>query len=578
MLSEQRKVALFLLLLHLALAPVASAQPPSSIVRLYRDLTRMAALDLFDGTVLVARGEEIMLYQGYGLADRENEIPFAPDTISTIGSITKQFTAAAILALEEKGILNVEDPLSKFFTDVPRGKADITLHQLLTHTAGMPDALGEDEDWIDRDTFLERAWAAELASEPGGEYSYSNVGYSILAAVIEEVSGQNYEQFLRTTFFDPLGMAETGYVIPELDPDRLAVGYRNGERWGTLLDKQDLDRGFSWHLVGNGGIHSTARDMHRWLRSLRTQEILTDDSTAKLFGRHVSEGDESSFYGYGWVTFHLPNGETMIGHNGGNGYLFEDLNFFPHRGDLTFFLMVNDERAGEAVSAYIVRVLTGREVAAPPELHTLSAFKMEKLTGTYVLESGEEISVWPTGPGVELETPSWRVQAAVYGGAVAPIEELESMSRETGRIVKGIVDGDLRPLFKAWGEKPSLERLQQIYGERLENWEAEHGEAKGATVIGTLPDSRGFRTWARIDFANGSVFQAWAWRDGSLAGWGPRDGPPPQIFYPVGPSEFASFSLAGGGSARLVFDKNEDGVPTLRIGTGSNSLVAKRLD
>jgi CubicO group peptidase (beta-lactamase class C family) len=578
MLTKARKVALLLLLVHGTLAVVAGAQPPSSIVRLYRDLTRMEALDLFDGTVLVARGEEIFLHQGYGLADHENEVPFAPDTISTIGSITKQFTAAAVLALEEKGMLSVEDPLSKFFADLPPGKAGITLHQLLTHTTGMPDALGEDEDWIDRDTFLERAWAAELASEPGSEYSYSNIGYSILAAVVEVVSGLEYERFLRQTYFNPLGMAETGYVIPELDPERLAIGYRDGERWGTILDKQDLDRGFSWHLVGNGGIHSTSRDMHRWLRSLRTQEILTDDSTAKLFGRHVSEGDESSFYGYGWVTFHLPNGETMIGHNGGNGYLFEDLNFFPHRGDLTFFLMVNDERAGEAVSGYIVRVLTGREVTAPPELHPLSTFKMEKLTGTYVLESGEEISVWPTDPGVELETSSWQVQAAVYGGAVTPIEKLRSMSRETDSIIQGIVDGDLRPLFKAYGEKPSLERLQQIYGERLENWEAEHGEVKGATVLGTLPDSRGFRTWVRIDFANGSIYRAWAWRDGSLAGWGPRDGPPPQIFYPVGPSEFQSFSLAGGGSARLVFGKDNQGVSTLRLGVGPNSLVAKRVD
>jgi CubicO group peptidase (beta-lactamase class C family) len=577
MLNKPRRIAFVILLLHSTFAVAATAQPPSSIVRLYQDLNRMTALDLFAGTILVAQGEEILLYQGYGFADREKEIAFAPDTISTVGSITKQFTASAILALEDQGRLSVEDPLSKFFSDLPPDKAAITLHQLLTHTAGMPDALGEGEDWIDRDTFLTRVWAAELASDPGSEYSYSNVGYSVLAAVIEEVSGQGYEQFLRTTFFDPLGMAETGYVIPEFDPERLAIGYQNGERWGTLLDKQDLERGFSWHLVGNGGIHSTARDMHRWLRSLRTQEILSDDSTAKLFGRHVAEGGDS-FYGYGWVTFDLPTGETMVGHNGGNGYLFEDLNFFPHRGDLAFYLMVNDESAGQAVSGYIVRVLTGQEVTAPPELHALSSFKMEKLTGTYALASGEKLSVWPTDPGVELETPSWQIQAAVYGGAIAPIEELEAMSRETGKIVQAIVDGDLRPLFKAYGERIPLDELQEVYGERLRDWKQEHGEAKSASVLGTLPDSRGFRTWVRIHFEDGAVYQAWAWRNGSLAGWGPRDGPPPQVFYPVGPSEFASFSLAGGGSARLVFDKDEEGVPTLRIGTGADSLVAKRLD
>jgi CubicO group peptidase (beta-lactamase class C family) len=577
MLSEPRKVALFIMLLHLASAGMIGAQPPPSIVRLYQDLTRMAALDLFDGTVLVARGDEVLLHQGYGFADRENEVAFAPDTISTIGSITKQFTAAAILELEEQGRLRVEDPLSKFFAALPQDKAGITLHQLLTHTAGMPDALGEDEDYIGRDAFLERVWTVELASEPGSEYSYSNVGYSVLAAVIEKVSGQEYEVFLHETFFSPLGMADTGYLLPDFDPSRLAIGYRNNERWGTLLEKQDPDRGFSWYLVGNGGIHSTARDMHRWLRSLRTQEILTDDSTAKLFGRHVAEGDDS-FYGYGWVTYDLPNSETMVGHNGGNGYLFEDLNFFPHRGDLAFYLMVNDESAGQAVSGYIVRVLTGQEVAAPPELHRLSSLAVEELTGTYRLASGETLSVWPTDPGIELETPSWQIQAAVYGGAIAPTEELETMSRETGKVVQGIIDGDLRPLFKAYGEKSSLDRLKKVYGERARKWEEEHGKAKSATVLGTHPDSRGFRTWVRIDFERGSIYQAWAWRGGELAGWGPRDGPPPQIFYPVGPKEFASFSLAGGGSTRLVFDKDDEGAPTLRVGDGPNALVAKRLD
>ncbi len=577
MLNKRRKIALLILLLHGTLAVVAAAQPPSWIVRLYRDLTRMATLDLFDGTVLVAQGEEILLYQGYGFADRENEVAFATDTISTIGSITKQFTAAAILALEEQGKLSVEDPLSKFFADLPQDKADITLHQLLTHTAGMPDALGEDEDWIGRDAFLEQVWTAELAGEPGTEYSYSNVGYSVLAAVIEKVSGQGYEVFLHETFFNPLGMAETGYLIPQFDPERLAIGYRNDERWGTLLEKQDLNRGFSWHLVGNGGIHSTAGDMYHWLRSLRTQEILTADSTTKLFGRHVAEGDDS-YYGYGWVTFDLPNGETMVGHNGGNGYLFEDLNFFPQRGDLAFYLMVNDEAAGQAVSGYIVRILTEQDVAAPPELHPLSTFKVEKLTGTYVLDSGEKLSVLTTDLGIKLETPSWQVQAAVYGGAIAPMEELKAMSRETARIVQAVVEGDLRPLFKAYGEKVPLDELQKVYGERLRDWEEEHGEARSASVLGTVPDSRGFRTWVRIDFANGSLYQAWAWRSGSLVGWGPRDGPPPQIFYPVGPSEFASFSLAGGGSAHLVFGKDGKGASTLRLGVGANSLVAKRVD
>lgn len=313
----------------------------------------------FSGSVLVARGGDVLHRGGYGLADREAGVPFRPETVSTIGSITKQFTGAAILRLQERGRLRVDDPVGRFFPDAPTDKAGITIHQLLTHTAGLPPALGSDEEYIGRDDYLKAVWRTELQYPPGERHGYSNTGYSVLAAIVELSSDASYEEFLRREFFDPLDMRHTGYRLADWSEAHVAAGYRDDRHFGRVADKQIHEDGFSWHLVGNGGIHSTVGDMARWVKALRAGEVLSAESLDALFGEHVDEGYGDSYYGYGWVTFHLPNGERMIGHNGGNGFFFADLNFFPDRDDLLYCLFVNDSRS-EEVTGRIRRLLLER--------------------------------------------------------------------------------------------------------------------------------------------------------------------------------------------------------------------------
>ncbi len=334
----------------------ACAAPPTADTTGLDDLLLEEAAGGFAGSVLVARDGEVLHLAGYGLADREAGVAFRPETVSTIGSITKQFTGAAILKLQEQGRLRVDDPVGRFFPEAPTDKAGITIHQLLTHTAGLPPALGSDEEYIDRDSYLEAVWRTELRDPAGERHDYSNTGYSVLAAIVELSSDTSYEGFLRREFFDPLGMSATGYRLADWSEAHLAAGYRDGRRFGRVTDKQTNEDGFSWHLVGNGGIHSTVEDMARWVRALRSGEVLEAESLDALFGEHVDEGYGDSFYGYGWVTFHLPNGERMIGHNGGNGFFFADLNFFPDRDDLLYCLFVNDARS-EEVTGRIRRLL-----------------------------------------------------------------------------------------------------------------------------------------------------------------------------------------------------------------------------
>lgn len=284
----------------------------------------------FSGVVFVAKDGQIALNKGYGLADRESKTSYTADTVFDIGSITKQFTGAAILKLEMQGKLSTDDKISKYFKNVPPDKADITLHHLLTHSAGLLDGLGEDYDKLTRDEMIKGALASRLQTAPGEKYAYSNLGYSLLAAIIEIVTKKPYEKYLSDNLFKPAGMNETGYVTPKWRRENLAAGYaKDGSRWGTPLDKTWDADGPYWNLRGNGGILSTAGDLYKWHLALAGEKILSTAAKEKYFAPHIKEQPEGvSFYGYGWVTQKTPWGTKMIWHNGGNEVFYADFRRF----------------------------------------------------------------------------------------------------------------------------------------------------------------------------------------------------------------------------------------------------------
>jgi CubicO group peptidase (beta-lactamase class C family) len=276
----------------------------------------------FSGAVVVARGAEILLEQGYGLAIRDTGIPNTPETVFDIGSITKPFTAAAILKLEMQGLLQVSDPITSFFANVPADKAEITVEQLLTHTAGFPDAIGGDYEPLSRDQLLQEALGSPLRSSPGARYSYSNVGYSLLGAIIEVASDQSYEQYLADNLWHPAGMEWTGYLQPNWEERTVAHGYWRRFLFGSPLEQRWDDDGPYWNLRANGGLLSTSGDMLRWHQALLGDQILSEEAKSRMFAPQVSEGGDS-FAGYGWSIIETENG-TLITHNGSNGYFFAD--------------------------------------------------------------------------------------------------------------------------------------------------------------------------------------------------------------------------------------------------------------
>jgi len=320
----------------------------------------------FSGSVLVAKDNQILIAQGYGISDKEKEIPFTADTVSSIGSVTKQFTGAGILKLQMMGKLSVKDPITQYFPDVPEDKKGITLHHLLTHTAGFPGAIGPDFDPITREEFIQLAMQTPLKREPGTLYEYSNVGYSLLGIIIELVSGKSYEQFLNQNLFKPAGLTHTGYLIPDWDKENLAHGYRGDNDWGTLLDHPWLEDGPGWHLRGNGGILSTVKDMHQWHKALEGNAVLGEEEKELYYHPHVREGENAdSFYGYGWALFTTPRNTQLIAHNGGNPYFSADFLRYVEEDVVIIALANTNSYRAWKVSEALARIVFGYDYSLP---------------------------------------------------------------------------------------------------------------------------------------------------------------------------------------------------------------------
>lgn len=234
----------------------------------------------FSGVVRVERQGQVLLERGYGLANREAGIPFTAGTVVQIGSNTKDFTKVAILQLVEAGRIGLADPLSGFFPAAPADKGAITISQLLEHRAGFPLGLGPDAEQVTRQQLIDNAMRFKLLFAPGERNNYSNTGYALLAAIIEQVSGTSYDQYVRGNILVPIGLRSTGFHLPGFDEMRLARGYSAGGRdEGTLLSRPYAADGPFWNLRGNGGMLSTVGDMHLFYKALFETDKLLKPAT-----------------------------------------------------------------------------------------------------------------------------------------------------------------------------------------------------------------------------------------------------------------------------------------------------------
>jgi CubicO group peptidase (beta-lactamase class C family) len=519
------------------------------------------------GSVLAARGESIIVAKGYGLADRENQIKETADTVFSIGSITKQFTGAAILKLEMMGKLSVSDPISKYFGDVPADKNEITLHHLLTHTAGFEGALGDDYDPIGREEFIKLALGSKLLFKPGEKYQYSNVGFSLLGIIVELVSGQGYEDFLYEQLFKSAGMERTGYVRPGFAKSELAVGYQGGERWGTALARPWRPEGPGWHLRANGGILSTVGDMHRWYLALKKDTILSAGAKKKYFTPYVKEYPEgNSYYGYGWVIQKTERGATLIWHNGGNGIYNAYMGFEPEN-DLV--VVVSSNIAGKISDDYaekIGQILTG-------DYKELDEGVLREYSGTYRIPSGAELEVrFDENDNLIVTYQAKELVGWLAASGKEVKEEVEQYDRKVEEMLKAVLAGDYAALAAAWGEpvEDVKSRASAFWGAKKK----ELGEVGGLEVLGTLARPRNLFTYVRVDFAKNSAFFTYIWdkESGRLQEMRESENLDRQ-FEPKSQDEFFSPPIG----TTIVFEKDEEGKLAIVIRKGGTETRAGKI-
>jgi CubicO group peptidase (beta-lactamase class C family) len=265
----------------------------------------------FSGSILVARDGKVLVSKGYAMANLEYEAPNTPQTRFRLGSITKQFTATAIMMLEERGKLNVQDSVCKYVTDCPATWQAVTIRHLLSHTSGIPNFTSF-PDYIKTmtqpttmDSLIARFKDKPLDFQPGEQWRYSNSGYVLLGHIIEKLSGKSYEAFLQENIFDPLKMTNTGYDSPARIIKNRAAGYETkGE---AMVNASYLDMTIP-HAAG--ALYSTVEDLYLWDQALYTEKLISKKSFDAMFTPVKND------YGYGWG-IGKQYGLTRIAHGGG---------------------------------------------------------------------------------------------------------------------------------------------------------------------------------------------------------------------------------------------------------------------
>ncbi|SHJ30624.1 CubicO group peptidase, beta-lactamase class C family [Hymenobacter daecheongensis DSM 21074] len=390
----QRPVSSIFLLSLLALSFPTQAQAQVKAQSKAKQLDALASqyaqAGQLNGTVLVAEHGKVIFTKGYGLANREWSQPNAADTKFRIGSLSKQFTAMLVMQLVEKGQLKLDAPISTYLPDYPKPSADkITLHQLLAHTAGLPNYTAQPGfQAISRQPTTPAAFVSTFAGlplefEPGTSYRYSNSGYFVLGAIIEKVTGKSYAQVLSEQILQPLRMQDTGYDLPGTILPRRAAGYVKNEQETANAPYLDMSVPYA-----AGALYSTVQDLYKWDQALYTTQLLSAAGRATMF-KPVKNG-----YGYAWISSKGVMGKdtvNLLWHNGRISGFGTELMRAPQDRNLVIVLDNEGGTQVEDLTIDLMGVLYGRPGTGPkaapaaPKAIAVDAATLRTYTGKYAL-------------------------------------------------------------------------------------------------------------------------------------------------------------------------------------------------
>lgn len=315
-------------------------------------------------TLLVEHRGRRIVARGYGLADVENNVPAELETVYQIASLTKQFTAAAILQLVEQGKLQLDDDVTKLVPELHIRGGTVTVHNLLSHTSGLVE-YNRDEtipEWgtaITHKRVLELIGDRELEFKPGEKFQYRNSGYYLLGMIVERVSGMSYADYVRVNMFQPLGMRSTSQCTHREVIAKRAHGYTTDD--GKLHNPRLLD--MSWTFAV-GSLCSTAPDLLLWDHALRSGRVVSPDAYKKMITPVKLADGTLTDYGYG-LGMSVHDGHPVIRHGGGTVGFTTYLTHYP-QDDLTIVLLTNNDsvvawRVDDDISRAVLGMAPRRE-------------------------------------------------------------------------------------------------------------------------------------------------------------------------------------------------------------------------
>lgn len=433
----------------------------------------------FSGALLVIKDEKIVLNKAYGLADKEQNIPNTTDTVFDIGSLSKQFTAAAVLKLAMEDKLEVNDSIQKYLPNVPSDKARITIHQILSHTSGLARQAGGPGE-ISRDQMIERIFNRPLSAEPGTQFAYSNAGYVLLAAIVEVVSGEPFREYLKKKIFDPAGMIHTGFwgrLAPKVSPSLIARGYDDFGREGNPLDWS----GTSWRNLGEGGITSTTGDLYKWYLTLGGDGILSQEAKEKMWTPVLKN------YGYGWQIEKTARGTTLIHHSGDSYGFGSTFRWFRDENVLVLGLCnIRHDWYPTHIKAdeVVPKIIFGEPYNSPPAFTQSNPGIANKISGTYQLPSGGKLVIQIERGQLRIGAKKQDAVNVLREGDEKSLKARAELTATTETLLAAYLKGDMTPLEKVGGKDPDF---QKSIGDEIKQIGEGKGPFKSFDVLGTFP-------------------------------------------------------------------------------------------
>ncbi len=377
--------------LALALSPPAVGQTPvprAVAARLVDSLARAFVADRGAPGVSIAvvRGDDTLVMNGWGMADLENEVPATARTVYRIGSITKQFTAAAVMQLVEQGKVKLDDPIGGYLATLPAAWRGVTVRQLLNHTSGIPSYTNVGPRWVRRwgeemspDTLVALTSADTMWFAPGASWRYDNSGYVVLGMLVEKLTGHSWAIDIADRFAKPLGLSDTRDCATTPIIPRRASGYqptRDGWENAPYLAMSQP--------YAAGALCSTVADLARWNRALATAKVVTPESYLRMTSPEGAAATGALHYGFGLARDTLA-GRSIITHNGGiNGFISANA-WFPAE-QLSVTVLTNSGAARtDALLAQVARAVLGAPLRRPPSRVTVSRDLLARYAGSFAL-------------------------------------------------------------------------------------------------------------------------------------------------------------------------------------------------